>query len=145
MNNNLKRQYKVKPTVKQKTAFNLLKMNPKMTPTEAMRKAGYSKGSLRHPGKNLIAAVAVQQAQSGYLEVLARHNIHTERLAEIYSQLLDAKKIISTKEGFVEVPDNEIRLKTAEILKKELVLMDQKDREEKSVTMVWKKPANLNL
>jgi len=131
-----KRIYKVKLTTKQKTALGLLEMDPNMTPTEAMRQAGYAPTSYQSPGKTLLARTAVKQASDKWIKVLAAHNIHTERLAEKYDQLLDAKK----KDGLFDVNDNAIQLKTAEILRKTLVHDVPTGAEERSVTFKWKKP-----
>ena len=130
------RHYKVRLTLKQNTALNLLKADPTITPTEAMRKAGYAESSLQTPGRTLLGSRAVLHAQDKWLEVLTRHGISMETLAVKYSDLLHAKRL--TRYG--EQDDNSVQFKTAEILKKDLGIGSESRKEEESITWKWKRP-----
>lgn len=141
-----KRQYKVRPTVKQKTALGLLKASPTMKLAEAMRRSGYSEKSLLNPGRVLLRSRAAQQSQSEWLETLLAHGIHMQTLAAKYSKLLEAKKTLVVNKVTVEVDDNDIQFKVAESIKKDFgVIPERQNAEEKSFTFVWKKPITSTL
>ena len=132
-----KKLNKVKPTELQLRAFNLAKSHPKWPWNKVMREAGYKGKSPKAPGHNLLATRGFIAAQALWPDALASRGIHIQRLAEKFNQLLDAKK--ATDFGLVD--DNQIQLKTAIELKKDLGIgQGDPHSEEKSITFKWKRP-----
>ena len=88
-----------KPTTKQLKVLALLQENPRMTPTQAGRLAGYAPSTIRTMKRNVLSKPIVQSLLDNYRYQLSQHNINPERLAKKLDQLLDAKDVIVDRNG----------------------------------------------
>lgn len=115
-----------KPTIKQIKAVQYAAMG--MTKTAALRKAGYSHGSVAHGATMFKQKKGFIQAADA-LEHILKQKVPVNKVADKIAEFIDAKKIISarvTKNGelagadyrtndSVEVPDYQTQIKGVEL------------------------------
>lgn len=106
------------PTPQQVKALELIRSGLK--PQDAMLKAGYSKGTSKHPKENLLQSVGAKTIIEQYQEAYTRVGITPHYMAAKTKEWLEAKKV---KGSFTEpdrvVEDYETQLKAAEMVRKD--------------------------
>lgn len=125
---------KVKPTEKQRKAFELKMTNPDMPLGKAMQIAGYDKQTSEAPGENFLESRGVAVLREEYKNHLTTLGLGTHKIAEKMAEWLDAQKPIGAKilvakdgtvidadsQGAIEVPDYQTQLKAGEMLREDL-------------------------
>ena len=97
-------------------------VNQGVTPTEAMRKAGYAESTVRNPKQKLLRSNAVLDIVQQVKFELEDQGLTVQFLVQKYKQLIEAKKTD---------PDNyEVQLKDV----KEIMVLHGVDRETKRET-----------
>jgi len=104
------------PTVKQRLAIKYLVGNGGNV-TQAMRDAGYSKGTIENPQK-MLASIGFQELLDEFLPDYKLLNVHKETLEA--NKVISAQVFPDGKDGkpindFIEVPDHLIRLRAVEL------------------------------
>lgn len=114
-------KYKRKPTKLQRKTLEILKENPNMKLKTAMKKAGYSPQTARHPKQNFVARRGTQVAMEQWREALRGSNLGEARLLRKLEEWIEAKKIKTSMTGpDIEVPDYETQLKAGEMIRRDL-------------------------
>ncbi len=122
---------KVKPTLKQAKALELIREG--MKPGPAMREAGYSEKTSEAPHRNLLSLAGVAVIIEDYKAEYARVGITPSYMIAKTAQWLEAKKQIGAvilidkagkvvkaeNEGMIEVDDYQIQIKAAEMVRKD--------------------------
>jgi phage terminase small subunit len=128
---------KVKPTAKQAKALELIRQGEK--PTVAMKAAGYSERTSRHPAKNLLGATGAKTLIEQQLDAYAIVGITPHYLAEKTKEWLKAEKVDhSHTEPDKLVPDYQTQLKAAEMVRTDLGYSKDNDFSEEA-TFTWRK------
>lgn len=109
---------RVKPTAKQAKAMELIRKGTK--PMPAMRQAGYSEKTSRHPGKNLLRLAGPRTLIEQQKDAYARVGITPIYLADKMKEWLDAKKVHSSvTEPDRLVPDYQTQQKAAQMVRQD--------------------------
>lgn len=119
---------KVKPTVKQLAALEIMKANPRMSKGEAMRKAGYSDLTSRSPKQNLLDLPGTEVALDEYQIELAGLGLTHKKVAQKINQFIDAKKPFSSHtEPDKMIDDWQTQIKAVEMLRGDLDINKTQD------------------
>lgn len=109
-----RRQYKVKPTDKARTAVALVAQGEH--PKDAMLAAGYSKKTASHWKENLLQSTGAQTVAEALQVKLADKGVTIDMVAEKIGQLMNAKKYTNSyTEPDRIVDDSPIQLKATEL------------------------------
>ena len=119
---------KVKPTEKQRKAFETKMNNPDMPLGEAMIQAGYNKITSEAPKQNFVGSRGVEVLREEYKNHLTTLGIGPEKIAKKMAEWLDAEKVHgSLTEPDRLVPDYQTQIKAGEMLREDLGIKVEKD------------------
>ena len=117
----------VKPTKKQRKAFETKMSNPDMPLGEAMRQAGYDEITSEAPKQNFLGSRGVEVLREEYKNHLSSLGLGTAKIAAKMAEWIDAEKVHgSLTEPDRLVPDYQTQIKAGEMLREDLGIKVEK-------------------